>query len=136
MAFDQQFGRRDRPGRFGSVGWWTSPFATNANDSYVADVVQLHSGSRNDTVYTANAHQIAQLEGAGYVNEGTAFTAYDEPLRGLDPVWQMVSPRGQHGDGITPRASLLDAARLAAAGRRVLHRQVPQFLMGLPDGAA
>lgn len=72
------------------------PFATNANDSYVADVVQLHNESRNDTVYTANTNQIAAYENAGYANEGTAFTAYDQPLRGLDPVWQMVSLRGQH----------------------------------------
>lgn len=78
------------------------PFATNANDSYVADVVQLHNASRNDTVYTANPHQIQALENAGYVNEGTAFTAYGERLRGLDPVWQMVSPRGQHAVTASP----------------------------------
>lgn len=72
------------------------PFATNANDSYVADVVTLHNDNRNDTVFTANPHQISWLENLGYVNEGTAFTAYDQPLRGLDPVWQMVSLRGQH----------------------------------------
>jgi hypothetical protein len=72
------------------------PFATNANDSYVADVVALHREDRPDTVYTADPHQIQALEDAGYVNEGTAFTAYDQPLRGLNPVWQMVSPRGQH----------------------------------------
>ena len=80
-------------------GEWTLidvPFATNANDSYVADVVALHNDSRNDTVYTANPNQIAAYERAGYTNEGTAFTAYDQPLRGLDPVWQMVSLRGQH----------------------------------------
>lgn len=72
------------------------PFATNANDSYVADVVALHNESRSDTVYTANPNQIAAYENAGYTNEGTVFTAYDQPLRGLDPVWQMVSLRGQH----------------------------------------
>lgn len=80
-------------------GNWTLidvPFATNANDSYVADVVAMRNESRNDTVYTANPNQIAAYLDAGYVSEGTAFTAYDQPLRGLDPVWQMVSLRGQH----------------------------------------
>lgn len=84
-----------KSGRFG-VSLVDVPFPTNANDSYVADVVQLHSASRNDTVYTTNANQISALENAGYANEGTAFTAYSQPLRGLDPVWQMVSPHGQH----------------------------------------
>lgn len=72
------------------------PFATNANDSYVADVVALHNESRSDTVYTTNPNQIAAYEDAGYTNEGTVFTAYDQPLRGLDPVWQLESLRGQH----------------------------------------
>jgi len=78
------------------------PFAANANDSYVVNVVQLYNEKRNDTVYTANARQIEALECAGYVNQGTAFTAYDQPLRGLDPVWQMVSPRGQHAVTASP----------------------------------
>lgn len=72
------------------------PFAANANDSYTADVVELRNGSRNDRAYTANPRQIQALEQAGYTNKGTVFTAYAEPLRGLDPVWQLVSPAGQH----------------------------------------
>jgi hypothetical protein len=82
------------------------PFATNANDSYVADVVTLHNDSRNDTVFTTNQNQITKLENMGYVNEGAAFTAYSQPLRGLDPVWQMVSPRGQHAVTSSPAERL------------------------------
>ena len=72
------------------------PFAANANDSYVADVVELRNSQRDDSVYTTNPHQISRLEHAGYRNKGTVFSAYAEPLRGLDPVWQLVSPGGQH----------------------------------------
>ena len=72
------------------------PFATNANDSYTADVVELRNGSRNDRAYTANPRQIRELEQAGYTNKGTVFTAYNQPLQGLDPIWQLVSPEGQH----------------------------------------
>ena len=72
------------------------PFATNPNDSYVADVVELRNSSRNDTVYSADPRQIRRLEKAGYTNEGTVFTAYRKPLQGLDPVWQLESPSGQH----------------------------------------
>ncbi len=96
-------------------GDWTLvdvPFATNANDSYVVDVVALHKESCNDTVYTANTRQIETLEKAGYVNEGTAFTAYNQPLRGLDPVWQMASLRGQH----TVATSPLELLRLMLHG--------------------
>lgn len=78
------------------------PFATNPDDSYVANVVALHNDKRQDTVYTANARRIDALERAGYVNDGTVFTAYDKPLRGLDPVWQMVSWRGQHAVTSSP----------------------------------
>ena len=92
------------------------PFSANANDSYVADVVQLHNESRNDTVYTANANQIEALENAGYVNEGTAFTAYDQPLRGLDPVWQLVSLRGQH----------MVVSSLLEVFCQMLHGRIPQ----------
>jgi hypothetical protein len=72
------------------------PFAANPNDSYTADVVELRNSQRNDSVYTANPRQINRLEQAGYRNNGTVFTAYAEPLLGLDPVWQLVSPDGQH----------------------------------------
>ena len=72
------------------------PFAANANDSYTADVVELRNSSRNDTVYSADPRQIRRLERAGYDNQGTAFTGYNKPLRGLDPVWQLLSPNGQH----------------------------------------
>jgi hypothetical protein len=72
------------------------PFAANANDSYTADVVELRNSQRNDSVYTANPRQITRLEQSGYRNKGSVFTAYAEPLRGLDPVWQLVSPDGQH----------------------------------------
>lgn len=86
-------------------GAWTMldvPFATNANDSYVAQVVQLRNERRGDTVYTANARQIRAFERAGYVNQGAVFTAYDKPLTGLDPVWLMVSRRGQHAVTASP----------------------------------
>jgi len=72
------------------------PFATNPNDSYLAEVVELRNSSRNDTVYSADPRQISRLERAGYDNNGTVFTAYKQPLRGLDPLWQLVSPSGQH----------------------------------------
>jgi hypothetical protein len=48
-------------------------------------------------VYTTNSREIRRLEQAGYQNTGTVFTAYDQPLRGLDPVWQLIAPNGQHG---------------------------------------
>jgi hypothetical protein len=73
------------------------PFAANANDSYVVDVAELRNRNRNDTVYTTNSREIRRLEQAGYQNTGTVFTAYDQPLRGLDPVWQLIAPSGQHG---------------------------------------
>jgi hypothetical protein len=72
------------------------PFATNANDSYTADVIALHNSSRNDTAYSANPSQIQQLEKAGYTNQGAVFKAYNSPLHGLDPIWQMSSRQGQH----------------------------------------
>jgi hypothetical protein len=73
------------------------PFAANANDSYVVDVVELRNSHRDDTVYSTNSREIRRLEQAGYQNKGTVFTAYDQPLRGLDPVWQLIAPSGQHG---------------------------------------
>ena len=85
--------------RWVSSGDWTLvdvPFAANPNDSYTTDVVELRNSQRNDSVYTANPRQISRLEQAGYRNQGSVFTAYGEPLRGLDPVWQLVSPDGQH----------------------------------------
>ncbi len=82
------------------------PFATNPNDSYVTDVVALYNEKRHDTVYTASPYRIDALQRVGYVNKGTAFTAYDKPLRGLDPVWQMVSPRGQHAVTSSPSERL------------------------------
>ena len=39
---------------------------------------------------------LEMLEQAGYTNKGTVFTAYNQPLQGLDPIWQLVSPEGQH----------------------------------------
>jgi hypothetical protein len=72
------------------------PFAANANDSYTADVVELRNRSRDDRAYTADPRQIRALEQAGYTNKGTVFTAYNQPLQGLDPIWQLVSPEGQH----------------------------------------
>lgn len=82
-----------------SAGSWELvdvPFATNANDSYTTDVVELRNARRNDTMYSTNPRQIRRLERAGYTNQGTVFTAYDRPLRGLEPIWQLVSPSGQH----------------------------------------
>ncbi len=73
------------------------PFAANANDSYVVDVVELRNGQRDDTVYSTNSREIRRLEQAGYQNKGTVFTAYNQPLRGLDPIWQLIAPSGQHG---------------------------------------
>ena len=72
------------------------PFAANAADSYTADVVELRNRSRDDRAYTADPRQIRALEQAGYTNKGTVFTAYNQPLQGLDPIWQLVSPEGQH----------------------------------------
>ena len=72
------------------------PFAANANDSYTADVMELRNSSNNDRAYSANPRQIRRLERAGYTNKGSVFTAYNEPLQGLDPIWQVVSPEGQH----------------------------------------
>ena len=72
------------------------PFATNANDSYVTNVIALTSKLRHDTIYTTDQRQIRRLERTGYTNQGTVFTAYKAPLRGLDPIWQMSSPKGQH----------------------------------------
>ncbi|MEB3350557.1 MAG: hypothetical protein VKO00_11130 [Cyanobacteriota bacterium] len=72
------------------------PFATNATDSYTSNVIELRNSKRNNTIYTTRPHQIRQLERRGYTNLGPAFTAYAKPLTGLDPVWQMISPGGQH----------------------------------------
>lgn len=72
------------------------PFAANANDSYTADVVELRNSSRNDRAYSADPRQIRALERAGYTNKGSVFTAYNQPLQGLEPIWQLVSPEGQH----------------------------------------
>lgn len=72
------------------------PFAANANDSYTADVVELRNSQRNDRAYSADPRQIRALERAGYTNRGPVFTAYNQPLHGLDPIWQLVSPLGQH----------------------------------------
>jgi hypothetical protein len=72
------------------------PFAANANDSYTADVMELRNSSNNDRAYSANPRQIRRLERAGYTNKGSVFTAYNEPLQGLDPIWQVISPEGQH----------------------------------------
>lgn len=87
-----------------SGGWVMAgvPFAANANDKYVANVTQLRNASRNDSVYTANPRQIRAFERAGYLNLGTAFTAYDKPLRGLDPAWLMVSRTGKHAVTASP----------------------------------
>ena len=82
------------------------PFATNANDSYVADVMALQNSSRNDTAYSANPSQISQLEQAGYTNQGAVFKAYNTPLQGLDPIWQMRSPQGQHLLASSPQEQL------------------------------
>lgn len=78
------------------------PFATNANDSRVVQVMELYNASRGDTAYTANPRQIAALERAGYVNQGSVFTAYDKRLTGLNPVWLFVSPRGKHAVTASP----------------------------------
>ena len=86
-------------------GAWTLidvPFATNANDRFVAQVVKLRHAARADTAYTADPRQIRALERAGYVNQGPVFTAYNAPLTGLDPVWLMVSPRGKHAVSASP----------------------------------
>jgi hypothetical protein len=72
------------------------PFATNANDSYATNVVALRNSTLNDTIYTTKPRQIRRLERAGYNNKGIVFTAYDKPFYGLDPIWQLVSPAGQH----------------------------------------
>ena len=81
-----------------SSGWQLVgvPFATNANDSYVKNVVELHNPKRDDTVYAINPYKIKALERLGYAQQGTVFTAYDKPLNGLDPVWQLLSPDGHH----------------------------------------
>jgi|GEM_PF-575602 len=88
-----------------SGGWVMAgvPFAANANDSYVANVTQLRNAARNDSVYTANPRQIQAFEKAGYTNMGTVFTAYDKPLRGLDPAWLMVSRGGKHAVTASPQ---------------------------------
>lgn len=78
------------------------PFAANANDSYVSNVTQLRNANRDDSVYTANSRQIQAFEQAGYTNMGTVFTAYEKPLRGLDPAWLMVSRTGKHAVTASP----------------------------------
>jgi hypothetical protein len=45
---------------------------------------------------TDDKFPLQALEQAGYTNKGTVFTAYNQPLQGLDPIWQLVSPEGQH----------------------------------------
>ena len=81
-----------------SSGWQLIdvPFATNASDSYVKNVVELHNAKRDDNVYAINSYKIKALERLGYVQQGTVFTAYAKPLHGLDPVWQLLSPDGHH----------------------------------------
>lgn len=81
-----------------SSGWQLVgvPFATNVNDSYVKNVVELRNAKRNDNVYAINPFKIKVLESLGYRQQGTVFTAYDKPLNGLDPVWQLLSPDGHH----------------------------------------
>lgn len=88
-----------------SGGWVMAgvPFAANANDSYVANVAQLRNAARDDSVYTANPRQIQAFERAGYTNMGTVFTAYDKPLRGLDPAWLMISRTGKHAVTASPQ---------------------------------
>ncbi|MCT0223798.1 hypothetical protein [Synechococcus sp. CS-1328] len=73
------------------------PFAANPNDSYVADVVALRSERRHDTIYTTNPDLYDRGATADYTNLGTVFTAYPQPLPGLDPVFQLASQSsGQH----------------------------------------
>ena len=86
-------------GKWVNAGHWELvdvPFAANANDSYTVNVVELRNSSSHDRAYSANPRQIKRLEQAGYNNKGNVFTAYNEPLQGLDPIWQLVSPDGQH----------------------------------------
>ncbi|WP_438983326.1 hypothetical protein [Vulcanococcus sp.] len=88
-----------RAGKWVNSGDWElvdAPFAANANDSYTVNVVELRNSSIHDRAYSANPRQIKRLERAGYNNKGNVFTAYNEPLQGLDPIWQLVSPDGQH----------------------------------------
>ncbi len=81
-----------------SGGWdlVNVPFATNANDSYAVSVMELRNSTTHDTVYSADPRRIRRLGKAGYTNRGPVFTAYRQRLRGLDPVWQLESPSGQH----------------------------------------
>ena len=40
--------------------------------------------------------EIESLQQIGYVNKGAAFTAYGSPMEGLDPIYQFISPNGNH----------------------------------------
>ncbi len=86
------------------------PFATNPVDSYVVDVYELKHAYFNNSLYITDLDQIQHLEQVGYINEGAVFTAYDKPLEGLDPIWQMTSPRGKHAvtSSVTQREQWLD----------------------------
>ncbi|MFL0736329.1 MAG: hypothetical protein AB8B39_04595 [Prochlorococcus sp.] len=86
------------------------PFATNPDDSYVVDVYELQHAYFNDSLYITDLDQIQLLEKIGYINEGAVFTAYDKPLEGLDPIWQMASKKGQHAvtSSVTQREQWLD----------------------------
>jgi len=90
------------------------PFATNPSDSYTTDVVELRNSQRDDSVFTVNPGQISRLEHAGYRNQGTVFTAYANPLRGLDPVWQLVSPEGQHATRAHARSAAIGSSKAGA----------------------
>ena len=73
------------------------PFAINPSDSYVSEVFELQrKGRKKDCIYTMEEEQIESLEEIGYVNKGAAFTAYGEPLEGLDPIYQFITPNGNH----------------------------------------
>lgn len=73
------------------------PFAVNPTDSYVSDVFELrHKGNMKDSVYTVDKEEIESLEQIGYVNKGVVFTAYKEPMVGLDPIYQFITPNGNH----------------------------------------
>jgi hypothetical protein len=73
------------------------PFAVNPSDSYVSEVFELqHKGQQKDSIYTMEEEEIKSLRQIGYVNKGAAFTAYGSPMEGLDPIYQFISPNGNH----------------------------------------
>ena len=73
------------------------PFAVNPSDSYVSEVFELqHKGQQKDSIYTMEEEEIESLQQIGYVNKGAAFTAYGSPMEGLDPIYQFISPNGNH----------------------------------------